>query len=376
MPCSRRRRTGPPVEQTASIPRGAGKRIWIDIDNSPHVPFFMPIIEELKNEGFEVDLTARDIYQVRELLDFFHLPCKVIGRHYGKTKSLKVLGTFVRVAQLIPTVVARRPNLGLSHGSRAQILTCKSLGIPTAMMHDYEHSTKTGFLKPDWTLSPDVIPSEAMGGKPGGQMQYPGLKEDVYAHRLQPDASVLRRLGIEPGELVITLRPPATEAHYHNPESEVLFATTLKMLQQTTGVRAVTLPRNDRQKKQLQSDWPEMIASGQMIIPQAPLDGMNLIWFSDLVISGGGTMNREAAALGVPVYSIFRGKIGAVDRYLAECGRLIMIERPEDVATKIVLTRWKRPATPGNSVRPALRSIVDNLIQIVEGPCPTRRHTA
>ncbi len=366
---------GPPVHQAPTL-RGAGKKIWIDIDNSPHVPFFLPIIEELKNEGFEVDLTARDIYQVRELLDFFHLPCKVIGRHYGKAKSLKVLGTFVRVAQLIPTVVAMRPNLGLSHGSRAQILTCKSLGIPTAMMHDYEHSTKTGFLKPDWTLSPDIIPSQAMGGKLGGQLQYPGLKEDVYAHRLQPDASLLRLLGIEPGALVITLRPPATEAHYHNPESEVLFAATLKMLQQRPDVRAVTLPRNDRQKKQLQSDWPDMIASGQMIIPKAPLDGMNLIWFSDLVISGGGTMNREAAALGVPVYSIFRGKLGAVDRYLADCGRMILIERPEDVVTKIALTRSKRPATPGNSVRPALRSIVENLIQIVEAQCPTRRLTA
>src|SRR5271168_1741220 len=68
-----------------------GKKIWIDIDNSPHVPFFLPIIEELRKQGIEITLTARDMYQVRELLEFFHLPCKVIGGHYGKNKALKVL---------------------------------------------------------------------------------------------------------------------------------------------------------------------------------------------------------------------------------------------------------------------------------------------
>lgn len=343
-----------------------GKRIWIDIDNSPHVPFFLPIIEELKKAGFDVTLTARDMYQVRELLEFFELRCEVIGRHYGKTKVLKFLGTFVRVAQLMPTALKGRPHLALSHGSRAQILACKALGIPTAMMHDYEHSTKTGFLEPNWTLTPDVIPNTAMGAKARNHLKYPGLKEDVYSHRLQPNPTVLRALGIQPHELVVTLRPPATEAHYHNPESEVLFDATVRMLQKRADVRAVTLPRNDRQKKQLQRDWPGMIAKGQMIIPDAPLDGMNLIWFSDLVVSGGGTMNREAAALGVPVYSIFRGKLGAVDRYLADSGRMTLIEKAEDVETKIALTRWNRPAEPGKAIRPALKSIVNDLIRIVE----------
>lgn len=356
----------PRLVETAPHPRCVGKKIWIDIDNSPHVPFFLPIIEELKKEGFDITLTARDMYQVRELLDFFQLRCEVVGRHYGKTKLLKFLGTFVRVAQLMPTALRRRPHLALSHGSRAQILACKALGIPTAMMHDYEHSTKTGFLEPNWTLTPDVIPNTAMGAKASSHLKYPGLKEDVYSHRLRPNAAVLRDLGICAGELVVTLRPPATEAHYHNPESEVLFDATVRMLQREQNVRVVTLPRNERQRKQLHSDWTEMIAKGQMIIPDIPLDGMNLIWFSDLVISGGGTMNREAAALGVPVYSIFRGKLGAVDRYLADCGRMILIESPVEIETKIVLSRWNRPAEPGKAVRPALKSIVNDLIRIAE----------
>ena len=103
-----------------------------------------------------------------------------------------------------------------------------------------------------------------------------------------------------------------------------------------------------------------------MIIPEKPVDGLNLIWFSDLVISGGGTMNREAAALGVPVYSLFRGKIGAVDQYLAEKGRLILLESTNDVRDKIIFERWDRPAKSNNGNRPALKSIVNSIVKIME----------
>jgi uncharacterized protein len=349
-------------------------KIWIDIDNSPHVPFFIPIIEELKKRGIEVALTARNLYQVCELLDFFNLPCKVIGGHYGKNKVLKVLGNCLRATQLVPTAASLRPTLALSHGSRAQVLVCKLLGIPTVMMHDYEHSTKTGFIEPDWILMPDVIPENLMSNRPNRILQYPGLKEDVYIPRFRPDPSILSYLGISPGSLVVTLRPPATEAHYHNPESEALFAETLRLLAEHPYVRAVTLPRNAKQSAQLRREWASLISAGSMIIPDSPVDGLNLIWHSDLVISGGGTMNREAGALGVPVYSIFRGKIGAVDRYLAENGRLTLLENVKDVRTKINLTRWNRPARPESTNRPALQSIVDYIVAISEGKCQVTQH--
>ena len=346
------------------------RKIWIDIDNSPHVPFFIPIIEELKKRGIEVTLTARDMYQVCELLEFFNLPCKVIGGHYGKNKVLKVLGNCLRVSQLMPTVAKLRPTLALSHGSRAQILLCKVLGIPTVMLHDYEHCTITGFVKPDWVLMPEVVPDGAMSRRPERTLKYPGLKEDVYIPCFRPDPSILGRLGISPGSLIVTLRPPATEAHYHNPESDDLFAETLRLLAEKPHVRAVTLPRNARQDAQLRREWANLIAAGIMIIPEGPVDGLNLIWFSDLVISGGGTMNREAGALGVPVYSIFRGKIGAVDRYLANNGRLTLLENAKDVRTKIKLARWNRPAKPESNNRPALGKIVNQIVEILEGKCP------
>ncbi len=193
------------------------KIVWIDIDNSPHVPFFLPIVEELQNRGIEIVLTARAAYQVCELIKLFSMPCKVVGRHYGKNKLLKVLGNCLRAAELLPMTIARRPDLAISHGSRAQVLVCKSLGIPTLVMHDYEHSTKTGFIEPSWTLMPDVIPDRVMSKKTERLLKYQGLKEDVYVPQFRPDASILSRLGLDAKDLIVTLRPPATEAHYHNP---------------------------------------------------------------------------------------------------------------------------------------------------------------
>jgi uncharacterized protein len=344
--------------------------IWIDIDNSPHVPFFLPIIGELKNRGIELVLTARDTYQVSELIEYFSLTCKVVGRHYGKNKLLKVVGNCLRAAELLPIAIARRPDLAISHGSRAQVLVSKSLGIPSLVMHDYEHSTKTGFIEPDWTLMPDVIPNGAMSKKADRVLKYRGLKEDVYIPQFQPDASILSRLKLDAKDLIVTLRPPATEAHYHNPESDILFSETVRFLAEQPQLRVVVLPRSAKQNAQIRKDWADLLSSGRVVIPEQAVNGLNLIWFSDLVISGGGTMNREAAALGVPVYSIFRGKIGAVDKYLSENHRLVLIESVHEVRTKIRLTRWKRPDRPSNSSDAVLHSIIQNIVSILENGQP------
>jgi len=326
-------------------------------------------MQELGKRGFEIVLTARDTYQVCELLKFHQLSCKIVGRHYGKNKLFKVLGNCLRATQLAPWAAKTRPDLALSHGSRAQILIAAALGIPSIMMHDYEHSTKTGFVEPNWTLTPEIIPSTTMNGKRGRTLTYPGLKEDVYIPRFHPDPSILQTLGISPGEIVVTLRPPATEAHYHNPEAEELFAAALELFSAHPSVRAVTLPRSNRQGAELKQRWAPLIASGRMIIPSSPIDGLNLIWFSDLVISGGGTMNREAAALEVPVYSIFRGKIGAVDRYLADNGWLILLESVEDVRTRIKLRRREKPLEM-RIVRPeAMERIIDVIVHIAQSEC-------
>src|SRR2546427_11273523 len=140
------------------------KKIWIDLDNSPHVPFFRPIIEELQKRGYRIILTARDSYQVCELLRFHHLSCKVVGRHWGKNRILKILGTCLRVAQLLPLIMKQKPDLAVSHGSRAQILSALVAGLPVIVIMDYEFTASLGSLHPDWAFVPDIIPESTRIG--------------------------------------------------------------------------------------------------------------------------------------------------------------------------------------------------------------------
>ena len=347
------------------------KKVWIDLDNTPHVPFFLPIVEELEARGYKVFLTARDSYQVCQLLDFHNLSCKVVGRHWGKSRILKIAGTCFRAARLMSLAMTEKPDLAVSHGSRAQTLSALLAGIPRISIFDYEFASVMGFLYPDWAFVPRLFPPSIQVRAKKQVLRYPGIKEDVYAWRLKPDATVKDQLGLSdsgPGvsELTVTVRPPATEAHYHNPEAELLLDAALDLLTSNPEVSVVLLPRNERQSSDLRKRWSEWIAKRRIIIPEHAVDGLNLIWYSDLIISGGGTMNREAAALGVPVYSIFRGPIGAVDKYLAETGRLKLLTSEADVRTKIVLER--RPRIPWSPMErsEALKWIVEGIISIAE----------
>ena len=351
------------------VASGSEKKIWIDIDNSPHVPFFLPIIEELQKRGHKILLTARDSYQVCELLKFHHLECKVVGSHWGKNRILKTVGTLGRAARLAPLAFREKPDLAISLVSRAQLIASKLLNIPMVVTFDYEFVETMQFLKPDWILVPEVIPDSATGMAKRGTFRYAGLKEDVYVPSFQPDDSLRSLLGISENELLVTVRPPATEAHYHNPESDELMIAALNYLTKQPDTRVVLLPRNEKQSSLLQKDWSDLIAQGKIVIPAAVMDGLNLIWHSDLVISGGGTMNREAAALGIPVYSIFRGRMGAVDRYLAANGRLIFLERVEDILTKIVLQRRDKARREFGAGSKALHDISEAIISIAEHQC-------
>jgi predicted glycosyltransferase len=342
------------------------KKIWIDLDNSPHVPFFKPIIEELNKRGYAVMLTARDCFQVLELANLFNLHYEQIGRHYGKNMFLKMAGLFIRALQMMPTVLSQKPDLALSHGSRTQVLLANILGIPSVLMSDYEHSNVLPFVYPTWVILPEVIPDNILKFKKSIR-RYPGIKEDMYVPIFEPDSCILGELGISDENLVITIRPPATEAHYHNPKSEELFFATVDFIGDTPNTHIVLLPRNKKQETLVWERWAKWCVSGKIIIPKHVVDGLNLIWYSDLVVSGGGTMNREAAALGIPVYSIFCGKIGAVDQYLADSGRLILLTCIEDVHTKIVLVHRHRPPKPKHVNRDALHRVVEEIVAIVDG---------
>jgi len=336
------------------------KTVWIDWDNSPHVPFFMPIAERFEEKGYRVETTARDCFQVCGLADLYKLKYKRIGKHYGKNKAMKVLGNLYRAMQLLPIAAKSKPSVALSHGSRAMIVAAYLLNIPTVVMMDYEFVQMIPFVHPALIIAPEVVAMDrAVKGKTR-VAKYPGIKEDVYVPFFKPDGVIKDKLGLANDLIIVTIRPPATEAHYHNPEAEVLFKEAVKYLGAMDDVQMVILPRNEKKQGDfVKSQWPDWCHSKKIIIPEHVVDGLNLIWHSDLVISGGGTMNREAAALRVPVYSIFRGTIGAVDRYLAKEGRLTLIEKPEDVRRKIKVVHREKAKDPGQRDHTTLNRIVD-----------------
>lgn len=364
-----RQQPNPPVVHLSSTKARrlpARPKIWIDLENTPHIPFFKPIIRELKQRGYPVVLTARDAYQTCEMADRYGLEHTKIGRHYGKNRLLKGWGLFARGYQLLPFARQEHPQLALNHGSRTQSLVCNALGIPTVTIMDYEYTAEAFFLRPRWEILPSVVSSDAIPHQnSGGVRKYSGIKEDVYVPDFVPDPSLLMLLGLSSDDLVVTVRPPATEAHYHNPESDVLFRAAMERFCNVPHVKVVVLPRNKRQEQEISEAWPQWLADRRIVIPQQVVDGLNLLWYSDLAVSGGGTMNREAAALGIPVYSIFRGRIGAVDRHLADEGRLVMIETVQDVADKIRLQPRDKSAAIALAPRKALGEIVDHIEEIL-----------
>lgn len=347
------------------------RKIWIDLDNSPHVPFFVPILRELENRGHTVILTTRDRFQVCGLADYYKLNYTRIGKHHGANKFVKLGGLIWRTFQLAPLIRKERPDVSLSHGSRSLILLSSLFNIPTILLFDYEYARMFPFIKPVMGIAPEVINSpEVVKHFKWGLQTYRGLKEDVYVSSFRPDTSSLKQLNLKETDIIATIRPPATEAHYHNPESEKLFDEVVQFLGANEDVRMIMLPRNESQRKQICTTWSTWCNEGKIVIPDQVLNGLDLIWNSDLVVSGGGTMNREAAALGVPVYSIFRGKIGAVDRYLSETGRLILLKSIEDVKSRIGLVHRAKEREINVGERMVLKQIMAAIEEVIEKTVP------
>jgi predicted glycosyltransferase len=248
------------------------------------------------------------------------------------------------------------------------MLLAMLLRIPSMLIMDYEFVNLWTF-HPNWLMVPDVITDGAVEAR-GRIMKYPGIKEDVYVPSFRPDPCIRAELGIRDDDFVVTLRPPANEAHYHNPASEALLEAVFRLLGSRQDIKVILLPRNQGQEESIRNLWEGLFSAGRIVVPARAVDGLNLIWHSELVISGGGTMNREAAALGVPVYSIFRGRIGAVDQYLAGLGRLVLLKSVEDVETKLILERRPRLAGPRIGNGETLKIIVENVISALESTCP------
>jgi uncharacterized protein len=357
------------VRSSRSIARMNGDhlhaKVWIDLDNTPHVPFFEPIMKEFRARGYDVLCTARDAFQVCDLARQRGVSFRQVGRHSGKNRIRKAFGLFYRAMQLLPIAMREKPVLAISHGSRAQIIACKLLNIPSVLIEDYEHADYPPSMRPRWEIVPETIDDRGLCCPPDHARRYPGLKEHVYVRNFQPDASVLEELGLKEQHLIVTVRPPATEAHYHNDRGEGLFFEMMNFLLKDPRVRVVLMPRNSKQAHWIRRNNPGWFSNSRVVVPSGPMDGLNVIFHSDLVVSGGGTMNREAAALGVPAYSILCGKVGAVDRALERSGQLTLVNSPGDFSRKIKLVRRPRPFKVPAHATGAFDSIMAHIEEIL-----------
>jgi hypothetical protein len=291
-------------------------KIWVDFTNSPHVLVLRPVIEQLRARGHEVEVTARDFAQTIGLCERFGIEHTVIGRHRGSGLLAKAGGLASRSLELTRWARPRRFDLALGHGSNDVTVAAMLLRIPSSTMFDYEwasvqHNVNCRLART--VVVPDVIPPERLYryGARGKLRPYAGLKEEYYLADFEPDAGILAELGLDPGEPIAVLRTPPEVSLYHRFAND-LFAQVLDRLR---GAQAVVLPRTEQQRAELDR-------VGGWIVPERAIDAQSLISYADLVVSAGGTMNREAVALGTPVYTIFEGRLGAVDERLIEDGRL------------------------------------------------------
>lgn len=308
-------------------------RIWIDLANSPHVAFFRALMKEFEGHGAEVLVTARDFAQTVELARKSGLEPVVIGGYGGRAPAAKARNLIGRGTALARFARGKMFDLAVSHNSYAQVAAARALRLRTVTLMDYEYqpANHLAFRLASRVIVPRAFPEEALrryGAKPEKVRRYNGTKEDVYLADFNPDpnfAEVLRSLGIETGDALVVIRPPARDALYHRFDNE-LFYEMLHRLESQAGVKILLLPRTPEQRTEFSAR-----ASRNMVLPRAALDGANLIAAADLVISAGGTMNREAAALGVPAATIYAGRWAAVDEELVREGRLKRISTREDL---------------------------------------------
>src|SRR5258708_3837728 len=325
-------------------------RVWIDMTASAHVLVFRPLIEIMRDRGDEVQITAREYAQTLQLLELHGLEAEVIGQHGGRSRVEKARQMTHRLGALRRFARGRGFDVALAHGSHELTMTARRLGIPSTTTFDYEFATlqhQLGCRAATKGVVPEAIPPERLkpyGVKPPKLVQYPGLKEEYYLSDFEPDRSLLDRFDVDPARVLVVLRPPPDVSLYHR-HPNPLFPMTLDHLGRLEKVHAFVLPRTEEQREFVRGlDLPSVI------LPERAVDAQSLIALADVVVSAGGTMNREAAALGVPVYTTYGGRLGGVDEELIRAGRLKPLTDPR------ALDLRKRDVAAGERVRrdPAL----------------------
>jgi len=333
--------------------------VWVDCTAAAHPLVLKPIVERLEGRGHEVFVTAREYGQTLGVLERLGIPYEAVGRHAGASSLRKGTALLGRSASLAKLVWARRPDLALAHGSVDLAAVSSLLRIPSVQMQDYEFAglqRQIAFRLARRVLMPDSIPVERLrkiGAKEGKLFRFPGLKEEYYLAGFEPDPAVLDDLGLDREKVLVVMRPPPETSAYHAHND--LYGETIRRLAGDEAVQAVVIPRTDEQGAEVRA-----IGAANLIVPERAIDAQSLIAFADLVVSAGGTMNREGVALDTPVYTTFAGRMGGVDEALIEEGRLHVLENPAGLP----LRKREAPAAIAHPRNPDL--LADAVLAVVE----------
>lgn len=318
------------------------KKIWFDLDNSPHVPIFRPIFYELKKRNIEFIITARNFAQTIELLNLWGIEHLAIGMHAGKNKIKKILNLPVRSIQLYSAVNKIPLNLAVSHGSRTQLIASKAIGIKSVLMMDYEYTEKFIFNHfATYLLIPELIPVSRLkkaGVNLKKVIQYKGFKEELYLPYFYPDPTFRAKIGVDENLLVV-IRPPSLVGNYHDPKSEMLLLNVIEHFLKNKDAVILITARTELDRNLIKTRFPKNI---NIRFLKNVVDGLQLLYAADVAISGGGTMNRESALLGTETYSIFTGRRPYLDEYLQENKKLKFIESIKDILEIDNLKRRKK----------------------------------
>jgi uncharacterized protein len=307
-------------------------RVWVDFTNTAHVFVLRPLIERLERRGHQVELTARPLSQTVEALEQWGHPHAVVGGYGGAGKVVKARAAIDRVMRLVRFGARRRFDCALAHGSTELPLACRLLRVPNTTMFDYEWASLQHHVicrAASRVLVPDAIPAERLaryGVRPPRLVRYPGLKEEYYLAGFTADPAVLTDLGLDGRRVLSVVRTPPSYALYLAGADDRLVGQVLARLSADVGTDTVVLARTPRQ-----ADAIEALALPRVVVPRRTVDGRSLVALADVVVSAGGTMNREAAVLGTPVWTIFQGRLGAVDELLAREGRLRLLRDPGEI---------------------------------------------
>lgn len=312
------------------------KTVWFDITNTPQVHFLHGISRILGDKEYNFMFTARDFSETLGLLEQkIGKNFEVIGTHHGKSRVRKIIGLGVRLLKMSNLV--KEYDISLSNGSENAIWLSKLKRRPSIAFGDNDLAkqwTYSRFVNHSFfptAIDPSILDRQGLKNK---YTLYEGFKEDIYLSSFTPDPKFFKKL---PFNEYIVLRAENLQANYVSNSSTKSIIPEILELLLDKGINIVFLPRYNTDRKLIKT-------TSQVFIPDGPIDGLNLVYYSSGVFTGAGTLAREAACMGLPSFSFFAGeRLLSVDKKLVNEGKMYFSRNPNELVNEFLRTKLNRP---------------------------------